>query len=63
MSVFEAVEKRDLSTLKSILSYTNSNILKDDLSPLMYASYWGLFDIIEALIVGYIIFYIILELE
>jgi hypothetical protein len=48
--LMKALEKRDKAAFKSMLSYAQTNIIEDNISPLMYASYWGLLDIIEALL-------------
>jgi len=54
-SIFAALERRDLTALSDLLRITSANVLEKDISPLMYASYWGLFDIIDALLSTYTI--------
>ena len=48
--LFESLEKRDSIALQELLSYTSSNFLENDISPLMYTAYWGMFDIAQLLL-------------
>ena len=50
MSIIEAVETNNLEALNDALKFVSSNVLVNDMSPLMHAAYWGLFDVIDVLL-------------